>query len=124
MAKIWRYKRGDFTDAFRGWLWSGFRKSIIHGQRFFNQRANDTLKEIFDGVHRQQDQQGEGAVYLIGPGSEKAALLSCSNIRAAYITGQDSRRHNPQSWTTSRAVASRWAAKSCRHIDVLRCVRS
>jgi hypothetical protein len=68
------YKRGDFMDAFRGWLWSRFRESIIHDQRFFNQRAKDTLKEIFDGVHRQQDQQGQGAVYLIDPGSEKATF--------------------------------------------------
>lgn len=48
--------------------WRRFRHEILHEQRFFNQRALETLKEIFDGLHLLRDDSNIPAVYQLRPG--------------------------------------------------------
>jgi hypothetical protein len=52
------YHKGDYTNSEHSGLWERFCREILHGQRFFNSRAKDLLREIFDGVEHQQNELG------------------------------------------------------------------
>lgn len=56
-------------------LWREFRRSLLHGQRFFNTEARDLLMKIFGNVHRQRNNDGQGAVYMIEPGDAQSRFF-------------------------------------------------
>lgn len=56
-------------------LWRDFRRSLVHGQRFFNTEARDLLAEIFQDVHLQRDHHRKGPVYLISPGEPQGRFF-------------------------------------------------
>jgi hypothetical protein len=53
-------------------LWRDFRRSLLHGQRFFNTDARDLLGEIFQDVHQQRDHRKKGPVYMVSPGEAQS----------------------------------------------------
>ena len=55
-------------------LWRDFRRSLIHGQRFFNLAARDLVAAIFHDVHQQRDADKQGPVYMIDPGEAQGAF--------------------------------------------------
>jgi hypothetical protein len=56
-------------------LWRDFRRSLLHGQRFFNTDARDQLLEIFQDVHQQRAHDRHGPVYIIEPGDAQARFF-------------------------------------------------
>lgn len=56
-------------------LWREFRRSLLHGQRFFNMEARDQLVQIFRNVHQQRDHDRQGPVYMIAPGETQARFF-------------------------------------------------
>lgn len=56
-------------------LWREFRRSLLHGQRFFNMEARDQLVQIFRNVHHQRDHNRRGPVYMIEPGTGQARFF-------------------------------------------------
>ena len=50
--------------------WRLFRREILHGQRFFSQKALSRLREIFDGLHLLRDDANSPAVHLLEPDDE------------------------------------------------------
>jgi hypothetical protein len=80
------YEDYEFQDSSHSMLWQRFRDSIIHHQRFFNERAKDHLKKIFDGVHLQRSTSRTGPVYLIEPGHRKSCFY-----RARIVENTDLR---------------------------------
>lgn len=64
-------------EAFGGHsrLWDEFCKSIVYGQRFFNDRAKELLAEIFDGIHLQRSRQHSNPVFEIRPGDPMSAVF-------------------------------------------------
>lgn len=73
----YRYHADIWTAALEApaRLWRDFRRSLLHGQRFFNIEARDQLAEIFGGVHQQRDQQKQGPVYMISPGEAQGRFF-------------------------------------------------
>ncbi len=57
------------------YTWATFRQEILHEQRFFNQRALERLKKIFDGLHLLRDEVSNPAVYEIRPGDDGAKFF-------------------------------------------------
>ncbi len=56
-------------------LWREFRRSLLHGQRFFNIEARDQLVAIFHDVHQQRDHHKHGPVYMIAPGEAQSRFF-------------------------------------------------
>lgn len=56
-------------------LWRDFRRSLLHGQRFFNTDARDLLVEIFQNVHQQRDHLKKGPVHMIAPGEPQSRFF-------------------------------------------------
>lgn len=64
-----RYHAGLYNAALDepARLWREFRRSLLHGQRFFNMEARDRLVQIFRNIHQQRDHHRQGPVYMIAP---------------------------------------------------------
>ncbi len=73
----YRYHADIWTAALEApaRLWRDFRRSLLHGQRFFNIGARDQLVEIFQDVHQQRDHHKQGPVYLIAPGEAQSRFF-------------------------------------------------
>ena len=76
-------------EAFNGHshLWDEFRESILHGQRFFNDRAKELLAEIFDRIHLQRGLQRSNPVFEIQPGTPQSSVY-----RVRTVEDPDERR--------------------------------
>lgn len=68
-------------------LWTDFRRSLLHGERFFNIDARDKIAAIFKDVHQQRDASRLGPVYMIAPGDPQSSFL-----RARITQDEPSRR--------------------------------
>lgn len=58
-----------------GVMWASFCRRLVHGQRFFNQTARQRMEQIFTGIHRQRDRDGQPAVYMIEPGDPQSRFF-------------------------------------------------
>ena len=69
-------------EAFSGHsrLWDDFCESIVHGQRFFNDRAKKLLGEIFDRIHLQRGLQRSSPVFEIQPGTSQSSLYRVRTV--------------------------------------------
>lgn len=61
-------------------LWDEFCQSILHGQRFFNDRAKKLLEEIFDGIHLQRGPHRTNPVFEILPGSPESSVFRVRTV--------------------------------------------
>lgn len=66
----------------RSHTWRLFCSSILHEQRFFNQRALKHLNDIFDGLHLLQDGNSKPAVYTIKPDSASSLFFRSRKARS------------------------------------------
>lgn len=66
----------------RSHTWRLFCSSILHEQRFFNQKALNRLNEIFDGLHLLQDSKRRPAVYTIEPNSAFSLFFRSRKARS------------------------------------------
>lgn len=69
-------------------LWHEFRKSIVHGQRFFNDEARSLLGELFADLHLQMDEALESPIRLIRPGDPQSKF---HRVRIANDAGERER---------------------------------
>lgn len=82
------YVRHDFNISRRNeTLWTNFRESVLHQQRFFNSDAKALIAELFSGVDAQRDHRKQSPVYEISPGGEfgtfyRARVLATPQERA------------------------------------------
>ncbi|MBY5774919.1 RES domain-containing protein [Rhizobium leguminosarum] len=56
-------------------LWDEFCRSIVYGQRFFNDVAKRLLGEIFDGIHLQRTGSSLNPVFEIQPGGTNSSVF-------------------------------------------------
>src|SRR5664279_4873344 len=68
------YGHNNFPLSSHNSLWEAIRQDILHGQRFFNVKARDSLKAIFDGIHLQRTRNGRWPVYVIEPGQPNGSF--------------------------------------------------
>lgn len=61
-------------------LWDEFCQTILHGQRFFNDRAKKLLEEIFDGIHLQRGPHRANPVFEVLPGSSESCLFRVRTV--------------------------------------------
>ena len=57
------YVPNDFSFDEHSFTWRAFRREILHEQRFFNSKALEKLRDIFDGLHLLRDGANNPAVY-------------------------------------------------------------
>ncbi|GLK68915.1 hypothetical protein GCM10008179_25530 [Hansschlegelia plantiphila] len=69
------YVKSQSAFAGHSRLWDEFRASIVHGQRFFNDRARELLSEIFDGIHLQRGMKAQSPVFEIRPGDPLSSVM-------------------------------------------------
>ena len=69
------YERTDYAFFGHSLLWAEFERSIVHDQRFFNDKAKGLLTDIFDDIHRQRDTGRRQPIVVVEPGSPEAVLL-------------------------------------------------
>lgn len=81
------YEVNDFGYEEHSNTWQFFRREILHEQRFFNVKALEKLKEIFDGLHLLRDDANLPAVYEIKPSDPEARIF-----RARISNGMDGRQ--------------------------------
>ncbi|MDP2496182.1 RES family NAD+ phosphorylase [Shimia thalassica] len=58
----------EVFDEHRSQKWEDFCGRIVSEQRFFNDRAQQTLSEIFDGLQLLRDDRNEPAIHTLEPG--------------------------------------------------------
>ncbi|MCR6727919.1 RES family NAD+ phosphorylase [Agrobacterium fabrum] len=61
-------------------LWDEFCQSILHGQRFFNDRARRLLEEIFDGIHLQRGPRRHDPIFEVLPGSPESRVFRVRTV--------------------------------------------
>jgi hypothetical protein len=69
------YRRDRYRLGEPARRWREFRRSLVHGQRFFNTVARDLVADIFQDVHQQRDAKKQGPVYMIAPGEAQARFF-------------------------------------------------
>ena len=69
------YRRDEYRLGETARQWREFRRSLIHGQRFFNAGALELVSGIFRDVHQQRDHRKLGPVYMIKPGEAQARFF-------------------------------------------------
>jgi hypothetical protein len=70
-----------------GRMWTKFRRSLLHYQRFFNKEARDLIVQIFEGIQYQRDASSQMPVYIIGPEDLQSTFL-----RARIANDPETRR--------------------------------
>lgn len=82
-ADDFTYDQVTVQDHLHGALWSEFRRSIVHGRRFFNDDARTLLAGIFRNIHLQRDLRRNPPVYMLDA-AEAGAVF-----RARIVTDED-----------------------------------
>lgn len=68
------YVYHEYNGMHHSLLWEKFCQSITYEKRFFNNKAQDLLSEIFDGIQWQQDRSKNSPIYKISPSSNQAKI--------------------------------------------------
>lgn len=68
------YVPNDYGFDDHSFTWRAFRREILYEQRFFNSKALEKLREIFDGLHLLRDGANNPAVYEIKANDPKATF--------------------------------------------------
>ena len=66
------YEQNDSPLTVHSNRWVELCHDLLHGQRFFNLKAKDRLREIFDNSHMQRTKEGLWPVYVIQPDDPQA----------------------------------------------------
>ena len=82
------YERSDFALSTHGELWRQFCQDILHRQRFFNLKACNQLKDIFDGIHLQRSRDGRPWVTQ-GDGGGVAVFLDTGAGKGGHLSWID-----------------------------------
>jgi len=85
-AEEFTYEQVTVQDHLHGALWRDFRKSIVHGRRFFNDDARTLLAGIFRNIHLQRDLKRNPPVYMLEP--EQAGPV----FRARIVSDDDAQK--------------------------------
>lgn len=67
--------------------WEHLRQDIIYRRRFFSEHAQQTLSDIFDGLHLLRDRAGRRVIYPLHP-DEKAPPIYRARIANDYAARQ------------------------------------
>jgi hypothetical protein len=82
------YVYHEYDDRHHSFLWEKFCNSITHEKRFFNNKAQELLAEIFDGIQWQRDQSKNPPIYEITLQSDQAKIH-----RARIADSEESRKN-------------------------------
>ena len=74
-SNLYGYRRVHDINEEHSLRWEHFRREIIYNRRFFSEDAQQTLSDIFDGLHLLRDRAGKPVIYPLQPDEEPPAIF-------------------------------------------------
>ena len=89
-SDMFGYRQVDEIHEEHSFRWERFRQDMIYGRRFFSQSAQETLFDIFDGLHLLDDSAGRPVIYPLEPDDGSLPILR-ARIANDYAVRQEIR---------------------------------
>ena len=74
-SDMYGYRRVHEIHEEHSLRWEHFRRDIIYRRRFFSEDGQQTLLDIFDGLHLLRDRAGRPVIYPLQPGEESPPIF-------------------------------------------------